>query len=139
MRTFHALHEESPGRWTLEFFEPVFDLLTFDTFLEDFKNFLLMRKSSGKKERLELIVDLTNLKVLPDITYIQKLVVVMGVTNSLGVECCGTTTIVAPCAALRAFISAVCTLQPPSTPVKVVGSRPVSPVCLTAPAVTILQ
>ena len=116
------LQEEFPGCWVLEFPEAVFDISTFDEFLDNFREFLVRR--CDKKEHLELIVDLTNLNVPPDISIVQRLVAFMSNSNELGVACCRGTVIVAPNVVLRNLLSTVCTLCPPSTPVDIVSCRP---------------
>ena len=116
------LQEECPGCWVLEFPEPVFEISTFDKFLENFRNFLAQR--CNNKEHIAIVVDLTNLNVPPDISIVQRLVAFMSTTSELGLACCKRTVIVTHDTLLRNLLSTVCTLCPPSTPVEIVSSRP---------------
>jgi len=122
--SFHIFREERPGRWILEFPRPVFDLSAFDAFLDDFQHLLEEDNKNEPDLRLELVVDLTNLRVPPDFAYVERIMGFMGATDEIRAKRCGTTVIVAPSPALRALVSTVCTLQPPCTPVEVVSERP---------------
>ena len=122
MAAFHRFREEVPNRWALEFPEPSFDLASFDAFLDDFRALLL--RDPPPEERIDLVVDLSNLGVPPGFDYVQRLVGFLVETDALRAERCGTTVIVAPSTALRTLVSTVCTIQPPCTPVEIVSERP---------------
>jgi hypothetical protein len=131
MSAFHRFHEEVPNRWTLEFPDPSLDCASLDTFLDDFRALLAEEPKESKEdveERLELVVDLSNLRVPPGFEYVQRLVSFLMETESLRARRCGAIVVVAPNAGLRAFVSTVCTIQPPCTPIEIVN-------CLPAPAV----
>lgn len=122
MSTFHSLREDKPGCWFLEFPDPHFEPLSFSKFLEEFRNIFL--KKTERRERIELVVDLRNLGVPPDFSYIQSLVSFLTETDSLRAERCGSTLIVAPNATVQSLVRMVCALRPPCTPVDVVGELP---------------
>jgi hypothetical protein len=124
MPVFHRFHEEVPNRWTLEFPDPSFDCASFDTFLDDFRALLAEEPKEESTERLELVVDLSNLGVPPGFEYVQRLVSFLVETDSLRARRCGATVIVAPNAGLRMLVSTVCTIQPPCTPVEIVSALP---------------
>ena len=121
--SFHQFREEVPNRWILEFPDPNFDAGGFDAFLEDFR--LLLLREPAPKERLSLVVDLSNLGIPPGVDYVQRLIGFLVDTDEVRAKRCGVTVIVAPNAAVRTLVSTVCCLQPPCTPVKIVADMPI--------------